>query len=33
VPAFRAAYRYAAVVKSDADTDRGSTGWRSLRVR
>jgi hypothetical protein len=33
VPAFRAAYRYAVVVKSDADTDRGSTGWRALRVR
>ncbi|MEA2360887.1 MAG: hypothetical protein QOD71_32 [Thermoleophilaceae bacterium] len=32
VPAFRAAYRYAVVVKSDADTDRGSTGWRMLRV-
>jgi hypothetical protein len=33
VPAFRAVYRYAVVAKSDADTDRGSTGWRSLRVR
>jgi hypothetical protein len=33
VPAFRALYRYAVVVKSDDDTDRGSTGWRSLRVR
>jgi hypothetical protein len=32
VPAFRAGYRYAVVVRSDADTDRGSTGWRSLRV-
>jgi len=32
-PAFRANYRYAVVVKSDADTDRGSTGWRTLRVR
>ena len=33
VPAFRAAYRYAVVVKSDDDTDRGTTGWRTLRVR
>jgi hypothetical protein len=33
VPAFRADYRYAVVVRSDEDTDRGSTGWRSLRVR
>jgi hypothetical protein len=33
VPAFRASYRYAVVVKSDDDTDRGSTGWRLLRVR
>jgi hypothetical protein len=33
VPAFRAVYRYAVVVKSDDDTDRGSTGWRTLRVR
>jgi hypothetical protein len=33
VPAFRASYRYAVVAKSDADTDRGSTGWRALRVR
>jgi hypothetical protein len=33
VPAFRAVYRYAVVVKSDADTDRGSTGWQALRVR
>jgi hypothetical protein len=33
VPAFRAVYRYAVVVKSDDDTDRGSTGWRPLRVR
>jgi hypothetical protein len=33
VPAFRAPYRYAVVVKSDDDTDRGSTGWRNLRVR
>jgi hypothetical protein len=33
VPAFRALYRYAVVVKSDDDTDRGSTGWRTLRVR
>jgi hypothetical protein len=32
VPAFRAGYRYAVVVRSDADTDRGSTGWRSLLV-
>ncbi len=33
VPAFRATYRYAVVAKSDDDTDRGSTGWRTLRVR
>jgi hypothetical protein len=33
VPAFRAPYRYAVVAKSDEDTDRGSTGWRMLRVR
>ena len=33
VPAFRGSYRYAVVAKSDVDTDRGSTGWRSLRVR
>jgi hypothetical protein len=33
VPAFRATYRYAVVVKSDDDTDRGSTGWRTLRAR
>jgi hypothetical protein len=33
VPAFQALYRYAVVAKSDEDTDRGSTGWRSLRVR
>jgi N-acetylmuramoyl-L-alanine amidase len=33
VPAFRAPYRYAVVVKSDDDTDRGSTGWRRLTVR
>jgi N-acetylmuramoyl-L-alanine amidase len=33
VPAFRAPYRYAVVAKSDDDTDRGSTGWRTLRVR
>jgi len=33
VPAFRALYRYAVVAKSDDDTDRGSTGWRALRVR
>ena len=32
VPGFRASYRYAVVAKSDADTDRGSTGWRTLRV-
>ena len=32
VPAFRASYRYAVIAKSDADTDRGSTGWHSLRV-
>jgi hypothetical protein len=33
VPAFRALYRYAVVARSDDDTDRGSTGWRTLRVR
>jgi hypothetical protein len=33
VPAFRALYRYAIVAKSDDDTDRGSSGWRMLRVR
>jgi hypothetical protein len=33
VPAFRADYRYSVVAKSDDDTDRGSTGWQSLRVR
>jgi hypothetical protein len=33
VPAFRALYRYAVIVNSDDDTDRGSTGWRALRVR
>jgi N-acetylmuramoyl-L-alanine amidase len=33
VPAFRDSYRYAVVAKSDDDTDRGSTGWLSLRVR
>jgi hypothetical protein len=33
VPAFRAGYRYAVVAKSDDDTDRGSTGWQTLRVR
>ena len=33
VPAFRAVYRYAVVAKSDADTDRGSSGWRTLTVR
>jgi hypothetical protein len=32
VPAFGAVYRYAVVVSSDIDTDRGSTGWRTLRV-
>jgi hypothetical protein len=32
VPAFRSLYRYAVVAKSDDDTDRGSTGWRMLRV-
>ena len=32
VPGFRASYRYAVVAKSDTDTDRGSTGWRALRV-
>jgi N-acetylmuramoyl-L-alanine amidase len=32
VPAYRATYRYAVVVKGDEDTDRGSTGWRTLRV-
>jgi hypothetical protein len=33
VPAFRAAYRYYAVVRSDLDTDRGASELRSLRVR
>ena len=33
VPAFRALYRYAVIVNSDDDTDRGSTGWRALRMR
>jgi hypothetical protein len=33
VPAFRDRYRYAVVVRSDEDTDRGSTGWLPLRVR
>ena len=33
VPAFRAAYRYYAVVRSDLDTDRGASKLRSLRVR
>jgi len=33
VPGASADYRYAVVALSDADTDRGSTGWRSLRAR
>jgi hypothetical protein len=33
VPAFRAAYRYYAVARSDLDTDRGASKMRSLRVR
>ena len=33
VPAFRAAYRYYAAVRSDLDTDRGASELRSLRVR
>ena len=33
VPAFRAAYRYYAAVRSDLDTDRGASEIRSLRVR
>ena len=33
VPAFRAAYRYYAVARSDLDTDRGASVIRSLRVR
>jgi hypothetical protein len=33
VPAFRAAYRYYAVVGSDLDTDRGASVIQSLRVR
>jgi hypothetical protein len=33
VPAFRASYRYYAVVRSDDDTDRGATKTVSLRVR
>jgi hypothetical protein len=32
VPAFRDRYRYAVIAKSDDDTDRGSTGWKPLRV-
>jgi len=32
-PAFRAAYRYYAVVRADLDTDRGASEPRSLRVR
>ncbi len=33
VPAFRARYRYYAVVKSDLDTDRGASERHVLRVR
>jgi N-acetylmuramoyl-L-alanine amidase len=33
VPAFRASYRYYAAVKSDDDTDRGSSGMHALRMR
>jgi hypothetical protein len=33
VPAFDAAYRYAVIARADDDTDRGSTGWVTLRVR
>jgi hypothetical protein len=33
IAAFRDRYRYSVVAKSDDDTDRGSTGWRPLRVR
>jgi N-acetylmuramoyl-L-alanine amidase len=33
VPAFRAAYRYYAVVKADLDTDRGASSFQPLRVR
>ena len=33
VPAFRASYRYYAVVSSDLDTDRGATKPVALRVR
>jgi hypothetical protein len=32
-PAFRASYRYYAVVRSDLDTDRAATDVRALRVR
>jgi len=32
-PAFRAAYRYYAVARSDLDTDRGASVIRALRVR
>jgi len=32
-PAFRASYRYYAVVRSDLDTDRGATKLQALRVR
>jgi hypothetical protein len=33
VPAFRGAYRYYAVARSDLDTDRGASELRALRVR
>jgi hypothetical protein len=33
VPAFRAAYRYYAVARSDLDTDRGASEFRTMRVR
>jgi hypothetical protein len=33
VPGFRDRYRYAVIVRSDDDTDRGSTGWLPLQVR
>ena len=33
VPAFSDSYRYALIAPGDDDTDRGSSGWISLRVR
>ena len=33
VPAFSDSYRYVLIAAGDDDTDRGSSGWISLRVR